>query len=50
MNTSIEIEDTYPEDDNEDKESSEPTSDDDFTPPSNRKKTKSYQRIQGNIE
>ena len=38
MNTSIEIEDTYPEDDDEDKESSEPTSDDDFTPPSHSKK------------
>ena len=50
MNTSIEIEDTYPEDDDEDKESREPTSDDNFTPPSHSKKTKSYQRIQGNIE
>ena len=38
INTSIEIEDTYPEDDDEDKESSEPTSDDDFTPPSHSKK------------
>ena len=40
MNMSIEIEDTYPEDNDEDKESSEPTSDDDFTPPSHSKKSR----------
>ena len=38
MNTSIEIEDTYPEGEDEDQESSEASSDDDFMPLSHSKK------------
>ena len=40
MNTSIEIEDTYPEGEDEDQESSEATSGDDFTPPSHSENTR----------
>ena len=48
MNTSIEIKNTYPEGEDEDQESSEATSDDDYTPPSYSKKliaTKEYRVI-----
>ena len=38
MNKSIKIKNTYPEGEDEDQESSEATSDDDFTPPSHSKK------------
>ena len=38
MNTSIKIEDTYPEGEDEDQESSEASSDDDFMPLSHSKK------------
>ena len=38
MNTSIKIEDTYPQGEDEDQELSEASSDDDFTPLSHSKK------------